>query len=102
MKDENSETLIPIFKKMKGSFTSSLKQEFFKLKMNFKKRYFSTAKKWHDQNLLTKFFLIYEFPLNAVRDFTIPIPCESHWSKKKAVLHPVLTTFFFFWVTKCN
>lgn len=87
---------------MKSSFTSSLKQEFFKLKLNFKKHYFSTAKKWHEISFLAKILFIYEFPLNAIRDFTIPIPCESHWSRKKAIAHPILTTLFFVWVTKCK
>jgi len=44
-----------------------------------------------------KIWNVYEFPLNLIRDITIPYSEDDKWNKWVAVLHPFLTSIFIIW-----
>ena len=39
-----------------------------------------------------------DFPLNLLRDYTVPPPGEDDWDRTRASITPVTMTFAFFWL----
>ena len=65
-----------------------------------RKHYYNKYKEWEQLRIWQKAYIIYEIPLNLVRDITIPIPTDSMWSKTKAILHPITATTMFLCLTQ--
>lgn len=85
-----------------SSISIALQEQYFKMKHSFKKQYYNTSKKWHEISTIQKIYYLYELPLNILRDLTIPIPNESMWSKRKAVLNPIFCSLLVLLITGCK
>mmetsp|Transcript_23000 Transcript_23000/g.26695 ORF Transcript_23000/g.26695 Transcript_23000/m.26695 type:complete len:560 (-) Transcript_23000:161-1840(-) len=46
------------------------------------------TKNWADKSLTEKVLAVYEFPLDIIRDFSIPCTDESRWNRRIAIFTP--------------
>lgn len=54
-------------------------------------------KKWSDRTVFEKVLFIYEFPIDFIRDFSIPCVDDSRWNRRIAPFNPFFGSLVIIW-----
>ncbi|KAL4445116.1 hypothetical protein ABPG74_018844 [Tetrahymena malaccensis] len=75
-----------IQKTKQHSIQFRISHNFLKMKSRIKSRMLNFDLQWHYMKWWQKFIFLYEFPINVVRDLTIPPSEEDQWNKWQGMI----------------